>query len=155
MLNDLLVATSARFLGVKEVSGPLSNPLILGWIQQFFPGWRDDSTIAWCAVYMNIIALICEAENTTRLKPGLARGWLKVGEPIEPGDALPGDVMIFSRGPVNGWQGHVTLFLRREGRYAVCLGGNQGSMVTYSRYDTSRLLGVRRLRRDDGAYPKT
>ena len=156
--NNNLVYTAAQFIGLEEVDGPGSNPIILNWIREIFPGWRDDSTLAWCSVFMNIMARMCGLENVMRLStPGLAQGWLRVGEPIELKDIQCGDVGIWRRGGPGSGKGHVGIILSRTGDYLHVLGGNQSNGVRVSRYPLSskscEFLGARRLRLDLGDWP--
>lgn len=142
--DHLRVALS--FAGIREIAGKDSHPTILAFIRKFMPKWDDDSTIAWCSIFMNVVAVASCLENTVDLKPMVAQEWLKVGEPVALEDLRVGDVVIFWRGSPTGWQGHVALFLRRNGNYLTVFGGNQGNAVTMSDYSVTRFKGGRRLR---------
>ena len=142
--DHMMVAWS--FAGVREITGPKSHPEIIAFIRKYQPNWDDDSTIAWCSIFMNVIAVSCCLENTEHLRPMVARDWLKVGEPVALDDLQVGDVVIFWRGTPDGWQGHVTFYLRRNGDVLTCFGGNQSNAIQQSNYAVSRFLGGRRLR---------
>ena len=156
--NNNLVYTAAQFIGLKEVDGPASDPTILAWIREVFPGWGDDSTLAWCSVFMIIVARMCGLESTLSLpKPGLAQSWLRVGEPVELENMKCGDVAIWRRGGPGSGKGHIGIFMSRRGNYIYVLGGNQSNGVRVSRYPLSsksyEFLGARRLRLDLGDWP--
>ncbi|MEM9527761.1 MAG: hypothetical protein AAGA31_14195 [Bacteroidota bacterium] len=143
MQDTTLLTHALAYAGLREVKGPKSDPFILDMIHTVFPGWRDDSTIAWCSCCMNAWAVSMCYENTMHLKhPGLARGWLEVGEVIERKDLKVGDLVIFDRGP---GKGHVGFFLRDHGTHITVFGGNQGNAITQSDYRLP-FLGGRRLR---------
>jgi uncharacterized protein (TIGR02594 family) len=143
-MTDLLLHALA-YANIREVSGRGSNPIILDMILDIFPGWKDDTTLAWCSCFMNTVAVSMCYENTTQQKhPGLARGWLAVGIPVDRKDLKVGDVVIFNRGK---GKGHVGFFLRDHGTHITVFGGNQGNAVTISDYSLP-FLGGRRLRED-------
>ena len=132
-----------RYLGVREIPGKRHNPKILNWLRMIQVAVYDDET-PWCSTFVNFCALEAGYERTGSLA---ARSWLRIGDEIPTAQAREGDVIIFRRGKSN-WQGHVT-FLKhynRERGTMICLGGNQRDEVNYATYDTSMLLGVRRLR---------
>jgi len=78
-------------------------------------------------------------------KAATARSWLKVGNNVELDKARVGDLAIFWRGSPDSWMGHVAIFLREEDGFIWCLGGNQDDSVCIKKYQTSRLLGIRRV----------
>lgn len=140
-----LLQHALKYYGQFEVPGPGSNPLILQWIKEFFPDITDDSKVAWCSIFLHIIAK--EAGYNLR-KDGTARSWLTHGEVIQFNDAEPGDIVIFWRGSPGGWQGHVALFVNWKGDDGVrVLGGNQSDGVNIRTYQKNRILGIRRLKK--------
>ena len=154
--NDHLLATAAELLLLAEVPGSKSNDKILQWIRQVFPKWDDDSTVAWCSIFINAMAKLCGLENTLQLEfPGLAKHWKYVGQPVDPADLRRGDIVVLWRESPTSWKGHITIFLRWEGETFVGLGGNQNNRVGVDIYPKSRIDFCRRLRYDDGAYSKT
>ena len=74
-----------------------------------------------------------------------ARSWLNVGRAIH--DPEPGDVVVFWRGQMDSWTGHVGIFtgVSLDGTRIYTLGGNQSNAVTISAYPKERLLSFRRL----------
>lgn len=146
-INAQLIANAATYYGLEEKHGPDSEQVILDIIHRIFPGWRDDSSIAWCSLFMIEIAQNVGAEDTTHLKhPGLARGWLKVGQEIELEKLKFGDVVILTRGNPNNGKGHVGFFVNMLDDRIYLLGGNQSNRVCVDDYDINRFLGGRRLR---------
>jgi uncharacterized protein (TIGR02594 family) len=79
-----------------------------------------------------------------RIKP-TAKSWLEVGQKIS--EPQPGDVVIFWREDPNSWKGHVSIYIGtdEETNEIICLGGNQDDQVCFRRYDSSSVLGYRRL----------
>ena len=149
-LNTQLMLNAASYFGYQEKPGPGSDPLILSIIRRVFPEWKDDSTVAWCSLFMIEIAQNVCAENTMHLKhPGLARGWLEVGEEIDLDKLRYGDVVILTRGAPNNGNGHVGFFYNRIGDRIYLLGGNQNNRVCIADYAASRFLGGRRLRPEE------
>ncbi|MTB53046.1 TIGR02594 family protein [Lewinella sp. W8] len=146
-INPDLLYNALSYIGNTEEVGPKSNEVILNAIHTLFPGWRDDSTIAWCSCFTHLIAINVCGENplqTGHKAPGTARSWLTVGDPVE--TPLPGDIVVYWRGSKNSWQGHVGFYCNRIGDKIFTLGGNQANSITVSAYSANRLLGFRRLR---------
>ena len=128
--------------GLKEIKGAEHEPLIIEMFATVGHQWVKDDETAWCAACMGYVLSKTGMRHTSKLN---ARSYLDLPGAVEIEDAQPGDIVIFSRGDPNGWQGHVTIFLRRSsGGQIVCLGGNQGDMVKESTYSADRLLGIRR-----------
>jgi uncharacterized protein (TIGR02594 family) len=139
LTRKALLDTAFKYLGEKEVDGPGSNPLIVKWFQNWGAGWQtDDSRLAWCSVFMN---QICNESGVVFSGLLNARSWLKEGE--ETNDPKPGDFVIFWRGKIDGWQGHIALYIREDENFVWCLGGNQGNQVQISKYAKERVLGYR------------
>jgi uncharacterized protein (TIGR02594 family) len=130
-----------KFLGVHEVAGPKSNPLIAEWIRQA-ADWldQDDSATPWCGCFRGAIGLSTATgvpENHFR-----AASWKAWGSPVESlKSSILGDTLIFQR--PGGF--HVGLFagLQENGNPLV-LGGNQGDAVTISEHHKESLLSIRR-----------
>lgn len=108
----------------------------------------DPSTTAWCAAFMNGVLGEAGLGGTGAVN---ARSFLKYGTPVD--EPQVGDVVVFSRGDPNGWQGHVGLIagVNKNGTIDV-LGGNQstdtsgarGVTVNVRNFGTDRVLGYRR-----------
>jgi len=131
-----------RFMGVSEVQGVASNPLILTMLK-LDGDWPQDDEVSWCSAFCNFIAWMLRLPRSKKLN---ARSWLEVGYPVAPEWAVPGyDVAVFWRESPESWKGHVGWFAGFEGEDVLVLGGNQKDQVSISRYPRERLLGIRRL----------
>ena len=108
----------------------------------------DPVRTEWCAAFVNAILELEGIPNNDEHKyPLTARAFLDWGNPINPQDIKPGDIVVFPRGN-QGWQGHVGFYVTtvdtNKGQRWVILGGNQSNSVRYDLYDPKRALGIRR-----------
>lgn len=129
--------------GIAEMPGRKHRPEILEYLASvgMTAPWQQRDETPWCSAFINYIATVAGAERTA--SPA-ARSWNRVGRPIFLGDAIPGDVVVLSRGR-HAWQGHVGLFVRDAGGKIYVLGGNQGNRVCILPYSSARIVGIRRL----------
>jgi uncharacterized protein (TIGR02594 family) len=137
-------------LGIKEVPGKGTNPLIDEWCADAGHPELDDND-AWCSVAM---ASAAKAAGLPFPPPNVnpaARSWLTMGVRVAPGDVQPGDVVVWPRGKAS-WKGHVNCVQdvrHRGGKVEVrAIGGNQSNAVTLTGWaDLAGALpnGVRRL----------
>lgn len=137
-----------RFVGIKEVGGQVSNPMILAMLT-LDNRWPDDDSVPWCSAFINWICWFARLPRSKNLR---ARSWLEVGKGISLDQAEPGDIIVLKRGKgeqpgpdVLKAPGHVGFYAGRFGDFIEVLGGNQSDTVKVSRYPEKRLLGVRRL----------
>jgi uncharacterized protein (TIGR02594 family) len=148
-----------RFVGLREISGPVSNAHILAMLR-LDNTWVADDSVPWCSAWVNYLAWLLRLPRSKSLA---ARSWLKVGIPIALESARPAfDVVVLKRGgktepgpDVFDAPGHVGFFAGLEGRAAgfhdsdprrvLVLGGNQSDEVSIAPFPVERLLGVRRL----------
>jgi uncharacterized protein (TIGR02594 family) len=139
-----------RFVGIREVGGSVDNPQIMAMLK-LDNEWPENDEVPWCSAFMNYVAWLLRLPRSKDLR---ARSWLNVGRGIHLDDAVPGnDIIILKRGSgtqpgpeVINAPGHVGLYAGRSDGFIEVLGGNQGDTVKVSRYASSRLLGVRRLK---------
>jgi uncharacterized protein (TIGR02594 family) len=128
--------TRARaFVGLKEVPGKATAPLISKWLVMLKAWWRDDET-PWCGVF---VAAVMRLEGFDPPPAWYrARAWLDWGSTIR--EPALGCIAIFARGGA----GHVGFVVGNDeaGRLMV-LGGNQGNAVSIAPFDRSRVLGYR------------
>jgi uncharacterized protein (TIGR02594 family) len=148
-VNVTAFDVAKKFLGVEEVEGMTSNPLVLGMLQLDAKWVREDST-PWCSAFANFIAFLL---GLPRSKSLAARSWLKVGTPIELFEARQeNDVVVLKRGGGNqpgpevlAAPGHIGFFAGRAPGEVLLLAGNQGNQVSIARFHADQVLGVRRL----------
>lgn len=139
---DKLIQLAVQELGQKEISGPAHNPTIVNYAHEAGFTWLNDDETPWCSVFINWCAKKAGLKGSNKLN---ARSWLNVGQLVE--NPEPGDIVVFWRGSLASWEGHVGIFMgySRDGERIYCLGGNQGNQVSISAYDKKFLLGFRRL----------
>jgi uncharacterized protein (TIGR02594 family) len=132
-----------RFIGLREIVGPLSAPLVLAMLQ-LDAKWVTDDETPWCSAFVNAV---CYLLKLPRSKSLAARSWLSVGVPLTPNLTsvdIGFDVVVLSRAgnPANG---HVGFYAGHSGSTVSLLGGNQGNAVSIQAFDRARIVGVRRL----------
>lgn len=137
--GPLMLIEGLALHGIRETSGPGSNPVVTGWADEI-GGWlasfyKDDS-IPWCGLFTGVIAK--RAGKPVRQDMLGARNWLKWGNAVS-GRPVLGDVLVFER-PGGG---HVGLYVGEDATAFHVLGGNQGDAVSIVRVAKSRLLGAR------------
>ena len=123
MTEPLLLRVARLCVGLAEVPGPASNPVIMRWAADLrAPAYGDDS-VAWCAVAMNRWMLACNYPlSGTGYDLLRAKSFSTWGQPCEP---VQGAVLVFSR-PA-GY--HVGLYLGERTDAFSVLGGNTGNAV--------------------------
>jgi uncharacterized protein (TIGR02594 family) len=138
-----------RFVGLKEVAGPMSDPQVLAMLQ-LDAKWPTDDAVPWCSGFVNYIAWLLRLPRSKSLA---ARSWLTVGLPIALDDAIVGfDVVVLARG-ASVTAGHVAFFAGHERdaqtnanlAHVQLLGGNQANAVCVEPFPATSVLGVRRL----------
>lgn len=144
--NELIWLEMMKFYGLKEIPGPVDNPVIVAWFKELgYEEIQDDET-AWCSLTVNIMAKRLGLEHTGKLD---ARSWMKIGKSTD--DPLIGDIVVFYRGSRNSWQGHVGLFAgyNKDKSQIITFGGNQNNMIGLCAYPVNGaefgLLGFRKL----------
>ena len=118
------------------------NPKVVKYFADVGHDWVKDDETAWCAAFVGAMLKRAGMPHTGKLN---ARSYMDWGEPVDLKDAKKGDVVVFTRGNPNGWQGHVAFFEEDAGAHIKVLGGNQRNQVNVSKYPKSRLLGIRRI----------
>ena len=147
-VNALQIAQ--RFVGVKEVAGPMSNPLVLAMLQ-LDTSWVQNDETSWCSGFPNFVAWLLP--GVPRSRSLAARSWLLVGRSVPLVEAVPGwDVVVLSRGKlpqppatVLNAPGHVGFYVGQDATTVQLLGGNQGNAVNVASFPKSRILSIRRL----------
>ena len=141
-----MVAAALQYMGIKEVPGKGSNPVIIDMAKGL--GIQDiytDDDMSWCALFINhliritgkpILQIGHDPYNYLR-----AKYMVNWGVNVAKGDEKLGDVLIFDR----EGGGHVGLLIAQSGATYHVLGGNQSNSVTITEISKARLLGVRRF----------
>ena len=138
-----------RFVGMKEVSGAASNPMILAMLR-LDNSWPTGDEVPWCSAFVNYVAWLLRLPRSKDLR---ARSWLRVGVPVMLRESAPAyDVVILKRGTgtqpgpdVLDAPGHVGFYGGVEGGSVLILGGNQGDSVSLEAFNVEDVLGARRL----------
>lgn len=117
------------------------NPKVVQYFADVGHAWVKDDETAWCAAFVGAMLKKGGVEGTGKLN---ARSYLDWGKPVELDQAKKGDIVVFSRGDPNGWQGHVGFYMGQTPRYIKVLGGNQNNQVNITSYSKNKLLGIRR-----------
>lgn len=128
------VTSAKKFVGLREVKGPKTNPIIAGWLKTLKAWYGDDET-PWCGTFIGSIM-----HDLGYQIPKLymrAKSWADWGSKVP---VCYGAIGYMSR----EGGGHVTIVVGRtkEG-HVVGLGGNQGDMVQYSKFPVNRFEGYR------------
>jgi uncharacterized protein (TIGR02594 family) len=148
-MNVTAFSIGQRFVGLKEVAGSASNPLILAMLR-LDASWVQDDQTAWCSAWLNWVCWLLELPRSRSLA---ARSWLTVGRSIALTDAQPGfDVVVLSRGKqpqpdatVLQAPGHVGFYAGQDATSVQLLAGNQGDSVNVASFPKTRILSIRRL----------
>lgn len=147
-MEPVWLTTARRYIGLKEVVGPLHNDTVVNFFSITGNSWVKDDETPWCGAFVGAVFALSGMGNVR--PPGekanalRAREWLNVGAPVELKDAKPGDIIVFSRASGGSSAGHVAFFLSMNGDKVTILGGNQTNSVNISTRNVSTVLGVRR-----------
>jgi uncharacterized protein (TIGR02594 family) len=128
--------------GVVEAPGALNNPIILQWANAIGLGhvYKSDA-IAWCGLTMGYVAAQAGWDHAPRGNALWARNWAAWGTPVERGEEMLGDVLVFERGKVSG---HVGEYVGEDPEAFHVIGGNQSDRVKITRIHRGRLIAARR-----------
>ena len=126
---------------------PDANPRVLEYLRVVgLPRRGMDDDEPWCSAFANWSMLQVGMRGSMG---GLARGWLRWGQPMA--QPVFGAVAVLNR-PPNPANGHVAFYVGRQRAKLLLLGGNQRiqerrvnlkSIVSLSAYDDDRLIGFR------------
>lgn len=139
MTEPIWLSKARTYVGLKEIPGPATNTTIAGWLAKLKAPWKDDET-AWCGTF---VASMFDSVGITPVKGWAgARNWLNFGIKL-PAPGV-GCVVVFWRGQLTGWSGHVGFVIGKDknGNLMV-LGGNQGDAVSIKPFERTRVLGYR------------
>lgn len=146
-----MITEGFKLLGIQEIPGPQSNPLILAFAKELSVSkiyTNDDQ--AWCAVAQNAVARRA-GKRVTYANPYdflRALAFAKQGvnfntndwDVIQKDEAILGDTLIFKRET----GGHLGLYIGEDATHFYVMGGNQNNMYSFTRVAKYRLVAVRR-----------
>jgi len=132
-------AEAMRLLGIREVAGTGSNPVILDWADDLDIHYPSDD-IPWCGLFVAHCIGSTLPEEPLPANPLGARQWLKCGRAA---NAALGAILVFWRGSPSGFKGHVGFYYGEDANAYQVRGGNQGDRVSVTRVAKDRLLGIR------------
>jgi uncharacterized protein (TIGR02594 family) len=140
--NEMVLETALKEIGVKEYSGPASNPRV----DKYFDAitatgdshYQDDTP--WCAAFVGAILKWSMMGHSGKLN---ARSYLQWGVSSKR-EPWPGDVCVLWRVSPRDWRGHVGFVVKVTNDHVYLVGGNQSNEVNVSRYSKSRVLDYRR-----------
>lgn len=163
-----MLAEAIKHLGVAEVPGSRSNPVIMGWARDLKAAdaldWYPGDDIAWCGLFQAILALRCHPDlpmppNVLSARNWGGRdvprgvfkdaasepGWGEEGpRPQDGGDVPLGSTGIMWRTSKTGsWHGHIGVIDAANRTHVRMIGGNQANSVKRSWYPRNRFLGTR------------
>ena len=133
---------------LKELQGTEKNtPEILKFFAEIGHKWVKTDETAWCAATVNAVLKRAGFPHTGKLN---ARSFLELGDQVSVPRPLGSsnefvDLVVFWRGSVESWMGHVGFFIKERENLIYTLGGNQSNMLKISAYDRGRLLEYRRI----------
>lgn len=139
MKEPIWLSVMRAFVGVQEIPGPRSNPMILQWVKDLnAPDWYNDDDKPWCALGMNRVMMACQLPVS-----GVDFELFRAASFSEWGEALVipalGCIMTFSRPEGH----HVGLYLgERKDAYYI-LGMNQSNTVGPAWIQKNRLVATR------------
>lgn len=136
MAEPIWLTDARKFIGLREIPGAPTEPIIAGWLKKLGAWWSNDE-IAWCGTY---VAAVMQGRGYDIPKHWYrARAWLDWGDKIDAPDL--GCIVVFER----GGGGHVGFVTGRD-RHSnlLVLGGNQGDAVSIAAFPRARVLGYRK-----------
>lgn len=130
-----------QFDGVKEIPGPKSSPVIMGWIAKLaakFGAWikntlPDDAT-PWCGTFVGYVM----SENGFKIPANFmsARSWATWGIGCEP---AVGAIMVFAR----SGGAHVAYYIAETKTHYKVFGANQSDAVNEMLIPKERCIAIR------------
>lgn len=139
MCMDIIQTALREYGTLSDVDGKV-NPKVLSYFSRIGQIYQTGFDAVWCAAFAGYVLETCGIASTKALN---ARSYLDWGEKVI--SPQMGDVVVFWRDTPTSANGHVSFFVKQDGIYVYCLGGNQGiGIVDIERYPLSRVLGFRR-----------
>jgi uncharacterized protein (TIGR02594 family) len=138
-MEPIWLTIARNYLGVHELEGKGSNPVILGWAKRI-GGWVKsffvDDDIPWCALFINNCLLEAGLKGTGQ---SLAAGdFAKWGQLLH--KPVLGCIVVLVRPGGH----HVFFYLgERSDGLIYGIGGNQSNQVSYAWFDPQRVVVFR------------
>ena len=145
---SLLLQIIEQEIGTKEIPGSQHNPRILQYAHEAGETWVKTDETSWCALCISWCITQLPEFMRPKLpsRPGLARSWLNVGVKVPSiKEARPGDLAIFWRDHPESWKGHIGIVKKVDKDKLTIVAGNERNAVRVTRYDFSKLIGIRRV----------
>lgn len=146
------VREARKYLELREVPGPASHPVIIGWLGAIKARWLGGDDAPWCGTALANWMLAVGVDPPPA--PYRALNWLTWGERLA--DPMVGAVGVLRR----DGGGHVTLIVGINANGDLLgLGGNQSDGVRISAFSAHSFAGFRapvgfgRARRDLAMLP--
>ena len=131
--EPLWVRAARRYIGVAEIPGKDTAPVISRWLKRLGAWWDEDAT-PWCGTF--VAACLDDVGLPRPQNWYRARVWLDYGTRIPA--PVYGCIVVYER----KGGGHVGFAVGRdEHGNILTLGGNQGDMVSIRPFDPARVLG--------------
>lgn len=141
-----LVNAAIQYLGIREVVGKGSNPVIMNMAKELnVADIYTDDDMSWCALFINYLCKITgkpivdiKGDKYNLLRAKWLLNW---GNAVPIKDMQLGDIGVLNR----DGGGHVFIIIAKaKNGNVIGIGGNQSNSVTFSEFDIKRLVGVRR-----------
>lgn len=142
-----LVSAAIQYLGIKEIPGSKSNPVILDMARglNISDIYKDDDT-AWCGLFISHLLRITAKPaldyNGDRWNILRAKYYVHWGNEVPKQEAQLGDMGILDR--EGGGHVFIILAFSKDKKRVIGIGGNQSNSVSIAAFDFDRLIGVRR-----------
>lgn len=134
-----ILAEGLKLYGIKEIPGPESNSVIIGWaknLKNWISSWYVNDDTPWCGLF---IAELCRRAGLPVVKEPLrALAWGDWGR------AVPRPMLADLLGFKREGGGHVGIYIGEDAAAYYVLGGNQGNAVSITRILKNHLVFARR-----------
>jgi uncharacterized protein (TIGR02594 family) len=140
-----IVSTSLNYIGIREIPGAKSNPIIMDMAKQIGVNgiYKNDDT-SWCALFMCFVCKLADKPLPTY--KGDMYDYLRAAFFLDYGNHVPkdqikfGDIGVFARPGGN----HVGIIVAESKTTYHVLGGNQSNSVNIAEIKKERLREARR-----------
>ncbi len=130
---------AVRLMGLREDTGPGSNPEILQWAKDLDLDYGDDD-LPWCGLFIAHCVGSTLPDEPLPANPLGARSWERFGVPVTP---RRGALLTFWRETMASGLGHACFYHSETADHFFVVGGNQGDEVNITRIGKERHVGTR------------